>query len=276
MQATLRGRHAPGRNTRARFGEPSDLISAPCACQRDGRTVGAQGNGLGLPSAGTSCSMPAEYRRSAAGRRLLAHELAHVVQQSAAPAVTLRRARCARTPCACTSTTVPIIFVQRRPIDPTASSRWMVNVLIGAPPSATQESTARAWASRHRTGCCSALQLLSQNRAAASTLSSSTAVDRLLAYAPPRRGTGRCLTRQRFVREVLRESGWSQTAQIERLPVGDRTTAVDKIVNPRLPERQRHRPAGRGRIQAPPAAGAKTASGQQLDPRAGPSAARRS
>ncbi len=174
-----------------------------------------------------------QYRpRSAAGRRLLAHELAHVVQQSAAPAVTLRRAEMRQGAVRVHIDYGPIIFV-------TAANRpdrvvALMATLIGAPPSATQESTARALGIAAQDWLLFALQLLSQNRAAASTLSGSTAVDRLLAYAPSARHRPLPDPDNEFVREVLRESGWSQTAQIERLPVpgaADRT-AVDKIVNP--------------------------------------------
>ena len=74
-----------------------------------------------------------QYRpRSAAGRRLLAHELAHVVQQSAAPAVTLRRAEMRQGAVRVHIDYGPIIFVTaaNRPDSVVALMATLIGVLI--------------------------------------------------------------------------------------------------------------------------------------------------
>lgn len=169
---------------------------------------------------------------SASGRRLLAHELAHVVQQSAAPVALLQRAELRQGAVRVHIDYGPIIYV-------TAAERpdrivALMARLIGAPASSAQDGAARALGAAAQEWLLFALQLLSQNRAASHTLNGSDAVDRLLARAPAALHRPLPDPDDEFVREVLRESGWSQTAQAERLPTpsaADRA-AVGTIVNP--------------------------------------------
>ncbi|MFT3718295.1 DUF4157 domain-containing protein [Pseudorhodoferax sp.] len=167
-----------------------------------------------------------------AGRRLLAHELAHVVQQSAAPPVLLQRAEVRQGALRVEVDYSPIIRV-------TAADRpgrilALMAALAGAPADAVQDSATRALDAGAQEWLLFALQLLQRNRSAASTLNGGLAVQRLLAYAPMAQHRPLPDPDALFVREALRESGWSQTAQAQRLAVpgaADRA-AVDAVVNP--------------------------------------------
>lgn len=166
-----------------------------------------------------------------AGRALLAHELAHVVQQSGSTAPAVQRATMSQG-----ALTVQIDY--GAVIRVTAAQRpdrivAQITALVGAPPSAAQEATVRALGIGPQDWLMFALQLLSLNQAAASTLATATAVDRLVAYAPAARH--RPLSPDNaFEHEALRESGWSQAAQAQRLssPSAAARTAVDAVVNP--------------------------------------------
>lgn len=169
---------------------------------------------------------------SVAGRHLLAHELAHVVQQSSAPAPVLQRAEILQGKVRIQIDYSPVsrVSIAQRPDRIVAQ----MAALLGAPASAAQEAAARAADNAGQQWLLFALQLLSLNKAAASTLNLSEAVNRLTAH------TSGALHRplpdldHLFVQEVLRVSGWSQTAQGERLnaPSATDRAAIDVVVNP--------------------------------------------
>lgn len=165
------------------------------------------------------------------GRQLLAHELAHVVQQSAAPAPALQRAEMQQGDLTVRIDYGPIIYV-------TAAERpdrivAQIATLLGAPASTAQETAVRALNPAAQEWLLFSLHLLSLNRSVVTTLNATDASDRLIAHAPAAQNRPPGAT-DLFEREVLRVSGWSQTAQAERLhaPSAAARAAVDAVVNP--------------------------------------------
>jgi hypothetical protein len=167
-----------------------------------------------------------------AGRTLLAHELTHVLQQSSDAAPRVQRAV---VPMGAVNIRIDygnIIYV---PYGGEADQIVaMIPALTGAPLGAADETAIRALAAPAQRWLMFALDLLGDNRATAPGLSLSTAVQRLSVYAPTALHVPLPDADNRFVFEVMRESGWSQEALGGRLnaPGAADRTAIDRIVNP--------------------------------------------
>ncbi|WP_416138192.1 DUF4157 domain-containing protein [Halomonas sp. HK25] len=167
-----------------------------------------------------------------AGRELLAHELAHVIQQSGTRGGTLQRATIRQGRVSITIdysglTTVPAADRADRIVA-------LATSLTGLSPDPAQDTAIRALTASEQNWLMHSLKLLSDNTAAASTLDWAVAIQRLLDQASrsslqPLPDPG-----NRYVREVLRVSGWSETAQAQRLsaPGSAGKAAIDRIVNP--------------------------------------------
>ncbi|MEN8175528.1 MAG: DUF4157 domain-containing protein [Pseudomonadota bacterium] len=166
------------------------------------------------------------------GRALLAHELAHVVQQSSAAKPVLRRAIFRQGKLTIDIDYGNVVLVPEA--DWPDRILALVAVLTGSAPAAAQEATIRGLAARNQRWLLFAFQLLSDNRAAATTLDWGQAVDHLVAHAPAARFRPLPDPDRQFVREVLRVSRWSETALAERLPAADvfDQAVAEAVVNP--------------------------------------------
>jgi len=166
------------------------------------------------------------------GRELLAHELAHVVQQSTASSHILQRAtiRQGAISISIDYSGLTILPAAQR-ADRIVS---MITAFTGTAPASAQETAIRGLAQARQFWLMLALKLLGDNIAAASGLNKTVAVQRLTTHAPNGQHVPLPDADNQFVREVLLVSGWSETAQADRLSVpsaGDRS-AIDAVVNP--------------------------------------------
>jgi hypothetical protein len=166
------------------------------------------------------------------GRALLAHELTHVLQQSAGTAPRVQRAV---VPMGAVNIEVDYGNIVHVPAGGEADRIVAaITALTGAPPSAIDEATIRALAGPAQRWLMHALDLLDDNRAAAPALNLGVAVQRLLAHAPTGLNPPTPDMDNRFVFEAMHESGWSSEALGGRLsaPGAADRTAINAIVNP--------------------------------------------
>lgn len=164
------------------------------------------------------------------GRRLIAHELTHVVQQSGE----MRRLQ--RAVMTMGALTVSIDYGNVNRVTPADQANRIVSMITtwsGSAPDAAQETAIRALTEPAQRWMMFGLQLLLSNSAAA-TLDRELAVERLLIHASGALYTPLPDPDNDFVREVLRVSGWSEVALTDRLTVPNaaQTTAVRTVVNP--------------------------------------------
>jgi hypothetical protein len=167
---------------------------------------------------------------SGPGRSLLAHELAHVVQQAGGAGGTVQRAVTRIGPL---TVTIDYDDVALVPLAGQPDRIIAQVTTLSAAPDAATETAIRALAPAAKEWLVYALEILIHNTAAAGSLSMPRAVQRLLAHAPVAKYPPSD-PRLRFVREALRVSGWSQEALAARLPApgaADRA-AVRAVVNP--------------------------------------------
>lgn len=167
-----------------------------------------------------------------AGRELIAHELAHVVQQSSATGELLQRAITQQG-----ALTIRIDYSSICTVAVTDRANRIVSLvttLAGAAPAAAQNTAIRALAASEQYWLMFALKLLNDNITLAGSLDRAVAVQRLITQAPRSSHAPLPDMDNRFVREVLLVSGWSETAQAERLsaPSASDRTAIDTVVNP--------------------------------------------
>lgn len=162
---------------------------------------------------------------------LLAHELAHVVQQSGSGAPTVRRAVMQLG-----DLTISIDYggvATVAPADRRDRIIALATSLTGSPPNAAQETKIRALSSTAQVWLMFALHLLKDNRTAARTLGKAVAFKRLLNHAPGAVNAPLPDYDDLFVREALRVAGWSETALAERLPAPTaERKKIREIVNP--------------------------------------------
>lgn len=166
------------------------------------------------------------------GHALLAHELAHVVQQSSASPRTVQRAVIPQGALTITVNYGPLLPVALA--DRADHAVGQITAFAGAPPLATQETAISALGPVAQRWLMFALKLLSDNTAAASTLDRGVATQRLIDHAAGAIHAPLPDPAHEFVREAMRVSGWSETAQSQRLtaPVDPDLSAIDTIVNP--------------------------------------------
>jgi hypothetical protein len=169
---------------------------------------------------------------SGTGRALLAHELAHVVQQSAASPPTIRRAVIRQGAISITIDYGPV--VQIAPADRADHAIGQITAFTGAAPSAAQEAAVRALTPVQQNWLMFALTLVIDNIAAAGALNRTLATQRLVDHAPGALHRPLPDPDRAFVREAMLVSGWSETAQTGRLsaPAAGDLSAIDTIVNP--------------------------------------------
>lgn len=169
---------------------------------------------------------------SFSGRKLLAHELTHVVQQSASAAQTMQRATMRLG-----ALTIHINYNGLPGVTSADMADRIVALatgLTGSAPDAAQDSTIRALPEPAQRWLMFGLDLLTDNSAAATGLDKAVAVQRLLNHAPGAVNTPLPDPDDLFVREVLRVSGWSEVALTGRLaaPSAAKRAAISTIVNP--------------------------------------------
>lgn len=169
---------------------------------------------------------------SLTGRKLLAHELTHVVQQSASAAQTVQRATMRLG-----ALTVTIDYGGLPGVTSADMADQIVALatgLTGSAPDAAQDSTIRALPEPAQRWLMFGLDLLTDNSAAATVLDKAVAVQRLLNHAPGAVNTPLPDPDDLFVREVLRVSGWSEVALADRLaaPSAAKRAAISTLVNP--------------------------------------------
>jgi hypothetical protein len=173
------------------------------------------------------------------GRRLLAHELAHVVQQGGAHlpgnggTTLLQRAEFKFG-----GLTIQIDYSSVvRVADAAMASQIeaLITTYTGAAPSAATKTAIAAMSNVARKWMMFGLKLLVDNtKAAHAALDRAKAVDRMVSAAPTALETPLPDADQRFVREVLRVSGWFEVALTSGLskPTGTTATEIKTIVNP--------------------------------------------
>jgi hypothetical protein len=166
------------------------------------------------------------------GRALIAHELAHVVQQTRGGATVVRRAIERQGNVTILIDYDDVVLVD--PADRASKILGIVASMTGAPPNSAQESAVRALTAAAQHWLMFAMQLIKDNRKAAPTLNPEVAFDRLIDRAPNSAAVPLPDPDRVFVFEVLRVSGWSETAQAARLsrPSEKDRRAVERIVNP--------------------------------------------
>ncbi|MCB2002159.1 MAG: DUF4157 domain-containing protein [Rhodoferax sp.] len=169
---------------------------------------------------------------SIGGKALLAHELAHVVQQSAASPRTVQRAVVRQGALSIHIDYGPVVLIPDA--DRADHAIGQIAAFTGAPPPAAQETAIRALTADAQKWLMFALTLVSDNIAAASTLDRGVATQRLVDHAGSALHVPQPDPARAFVREAMRVSGWSETAQAQRLsaPVDPDLSAIDTIVNP--------------------------------------------
>lgn len=184
------------------------------------------------------------------GRKLLAHELTHVVQQSASTTQTVQRATMHLG-----AVTVTIDYGELPGVTSAAMADHIVAQivsLIGAP-DIMWDSMIRALPEAAQRWLMFGLDLLTDNSAAVNGLEPPVAVVRLLDHASNAVNTPLPDPDNLFVREVLSVSGWTQAALVERLTEPKRATraAISTIVNPGSVRDRLHEAALQSRL--PPA-----------------------
>ena len=166
------------------------------------------------------------------GRRLIAHELTHFVQQSELGARALQRAvmRLGALNVAIDYSGLPGVALADRADRIIA----MTTSLTGAAPDAAQESAIRTLSDSTKLWLMFGLKLLTDNKTAAAALNMTVAAQRVLSHAPGAVNAPLPDPDRLFVREVLRVSGWSEVALAGRLsaPNAADTAAIREIVNP--------------------------------------------
>ena len=166
------------------------------------------------------------------GRKLLAHELTHVVQQSASATQTVQRATMQLG-----AVTVTIDYGELSGVTSAAMADHIVAQITGLMADAsdpTWDSMIRALPEAAQRWLMFGLDLLTDNSAAVNGLEQTGAAVRLLYHAAHAVNTPLPDPDGLFVREVLSVSGWTQAALVERLTVPKRATraAISTIVNP--------------------------------------------
>lgn len=169
---------------------------------------------------------------SGPGRRLLAHELAHVVQQAPTERPVLRRAIFRQG-----ELTVLIDYgdvVNTPEAERADRIVAFVEELTFLPPDAAEEARIRGLPPDAQEWLLFACQLLNDNWEDAVSLDWGAAVNHLIDHAPGARFRPLPDPDDEFVREVLRVSRWSETALTERLPDADvfDQSVAEGVVNP--------------------------------------------
>jgi hypothetical protein len=176
---------------------------------------------------------------SHSGRRLLAHELAHVVQQGGGHAPqNAGKALLQRAEFKFGGLTIQLDYGSVATVlvsGAAARIEALITTYTGAAPSATTQAATAAMGNTARNWLMFGLKLLIDNTTAAhAALDRKKAVDRLVSEAPTAVEKPLPDPDRLFVREVLRASGWFEVALTSSLskPTGQAAIDIDKIVNP--------------------------------------------